>query len=244
VKHNAENANIQMLRLVAERMGLLKDEVVFLGGAIMPFLVTKPTVRVTRFTKDVDFIIEPETKEELYEFEDELRELGFKKTFNGAVCQWVVENVGVDILPADPDILGFDNRWCAEAKRSSIRVNIGQGLIINMVSGHCFLGLKLCAFRRRGRGNYWKSYDIDDLILVIGGRPEIEEEVTVQASPELKAFIVGELKRMCKTVDDFSGEVLQPFEGTGPRSQVTVEAILRIERIIRSDLIKKIYDRK
>ena len=234
MKQNAEDTNTHMLQLVAEKLGPLKDEVVFLGGAVMPFLVTKPNAKVTRFTKDIDLIFEPETKEELYEFEDELRDLGFKKTLNGAVCQWVIENVRIDILPTDPDVIGFDNRWCAEAQQSSIRKNIGQGLIINMVPGHCFLGLKLCAFLRRGRGNYLKSYDINDLILVIDGRPKIEEEIMVQASPELKEFIVGGLKNICKVVDDSSGEPLQSFKGSGPRNQVTVEALSRIKKIIRN----------
>ncbi len=232
MKDIAESTNTKMLQVVAEKLGPLRDEVVFLGGAVMPFLVTEPNVEVTRFTKDVDIIFEPETREELYEFEDELRDLGFKKTLNAAVCQWVVENVRIDILPTDPDVIGFDNRWCAEAQRSSIRKKIGPGLIINIVPGHCFLGLKLCAFLRRGRGNYLKSYDINDLMYVMGGRPKIAEEVTAQASPELKEFIVGELKNIYKAVDDSAGKVLQAFKGNGQRKQMTAKAISRIEKII------------
>lgn len=232
MQHNPEKYNTHMLQLVAEKLGPLKDDVVFLGGAVMPFLATEPNAKVTRFTKDVDLIFEPETKEELYEFEDELRDLCFKKTLNAAVCQWVIEDVRIDILPTDPEVIGFDNRWCAEAKSSSVRVNIGNGLNINIVAGHCFLGLKFCAFLRRGRGNYLKSYDINDILLVIGSRPQIEEEIKLLASPELKNFITEELNKMCATVDNYPENETQSFKGTQPHNHVTVEALSRIERII------------
>lgn len=238
--HIAESTNTRMLQLVAERLGPLKEEVVFLGGAVMPFLMTEPNVPITRFTKDVDFIFEPETREELYEFEDELRDLGFKKTLNAAVCQWVINNVRIDILPTDPEVVGFDNRWCAEAQQSAIRVNIGKGLIINVVSGHCFLGLKLCAFLRRGRGNYLNSYDIDDLMLIIGGRAKIEEEVTEQASPELKKFIIAELQniyqKIHKAENGSPGKAWQTDKDNRPPRQLTVEALARIKNIIGKTL--------
>jgi hypothetical protein len=232
MKHIAESANTRMLQIVAEKLGPLKDEVVFLGGAVMPFLLTEPDVPITRFTKDVDIIFEPETREELYEFEDALRELGFKKTLNAAVCQWVIDNVRIDILPTDPAVIGFDNRWCAEAEQSAIRVGIGNGLSVNVVPGHCFLGLKLCAFLRRGRGNYLKSYDIDDLMLIIGGRAMIEKEVTEQASPELRKFIIAELTNIHKAVNGSPGKAWQACKGDQPPRKLAAEALARIKNII------------
>ncbi|MBU4261451.1 MAG: hypothetical protein KKC76_06160 [Proteobacteria bacterium] len=232
MKHIAESTNTRMLQLVAEKLGPLKDEVVFLGGVVMPFLMTEPNVPITRFTKDVDIIFEPETREELYEFEDALRDLGFKKTVNAAVCQWVIDHVRIDILPTDPDVIGFDNRWCAEAEQSAIRVNIGKGLIINVVPGHCFLGLKLCAFLRRGKGNYLQSYDIDDLILVIGGRDKIEKEVLEQASPELRKFIIAELVNINKAVNGSPGRTWKACKGDQPPRQLAVSALSRIKNII------------
>lgn len=221
--HNAEITNTGMLQLVAEKLGPVKDKVVFLGGAVMPFLITDPNMPMTRAAKDVDIIFEPETQKELYEFEDELRDLGFKKTHNGLICQWMINNVYIEVFPTDPDVITsfVDNRWWIEAEQSAIKANIGNGLSINMVPGHCSLGLKLCAFMRRGKGNYLKSYDIDDLLLIIGGRAEIEHEVTVQASPALKKFIIEELKNIYKTVNEVPG-------------QVRAETLSRVQRMIAS----------
>lgn len=233
MKRVAESKNTRMLQIVAEKLGPFKDEVVFLGGAVMPFLLTEPSIPITRFTKDIDIIFDPNTREELFEFEDELRELGFKKNYNAAVCQWVIDNVRIDVLPTDPGVIGFDNRWCEESEQSAIRVDIGNGIFINVVPGHCFLGLKLCAFLRRGRGNYIESYDIADLLLVIGGRDEIEQEVLIQASTELKEFIIGELKNIHRAVNGSPGKMLQPFKSDRARRQVAQTALSRIENILK-----------
>ncbi len=234
MEQTAESRNTWMLQFVAEQLGPLKDEVVFLGGAVIPFLLTAPHVPMTRFTKDIDIIFDPDTREALFAFEDELRDRGFKKCVNAAVCQWVVNNVYIDVLPSDPEVIGFDNRWCAEAEQHAIRVHIGNGMHINVVPGHCFLGLKLSAFLRRGKRNYVHSYDIADLLLVLGGRDEIEKEVQTQASPPLKKFIIGELKNIHRAVNGSPGKTLQAFKGDRAHRKVIQTALERIENIIEA----------
>jgi hypothetical protein len=48
--------SIEMLEIVAGRLGDLRDQVVFLGGAVTPLLVTDPGAAPARFTVDVDVI--------------------------------------------------------------------------------------------------------------------------------------------------------------------------------------------
>lgn len=50
--------NLQLLRTVAERLGPLRDRVVFLGGAAAGLLITDPAAETVRPTDDVDVIIE------------------------------------------------------------------------------------------------------------------------------------------------------------------------------------------
>lgn len=52
------NENIERLCLVASRLGPLREQVVFLGGATTALLVTDPAAPAPRPTKDVDVIIE------------------------------------------------------------------------------------------------------------------------------------------------------------------------------------------
>ncbi len=46
------------LRYVAEHLGSLRDEVVFLGGMVTGLLVTDPGAPVARSTDDIDLIVE------------------------------------------------------------------------------------------------------------------------------------------------------------------------------------------
>ena len=55
---------------------------------------------------------------------------------------------------------------------------------IRMVSAPYFLITKLEAFDGRGGGDYLMSHDIEDIIAVLDGRPEIIDEVK-HSEPEL-----------------------------------------------------------
>jgi hypothetical protein len=74
----AADHNLELLRTVAERLGPLRDQVVFVGGAATGLLVTDPAAPTPRPTKDVDVIVEVAS---LAEYQTTLREqlldLGF-----------------------------------------------------------------------------------------------------------------------------------------------------------------------
>lgn len=227
---DAREVNTAKLRLVVERMGRLRDDVVFLGGTVIPFLLTRQIPLGVRFSKDVDFIIDFESDRDLYEFEDALWEQGFKKRSTGAVCRWVIEGVNVDALHAEP-VLGFNNEWCAEAAHYAQQVDIGNGVEINMIPAPCFLGVKFTGFYTRGKDNYATSYDIYDLLLVVAGRPEIEKDVLEQASPRLRAYLGNELEKLLAKSDGL-GELVQRYSRDSQVSEhLSTEVVSRIERI-------------
>jgi hypothetical protein len=55
-----------------------------------------------------------------------------------------------------------------------------------------FLAFKLEAFDGRGKGDYRASHDLEDLVAVIDGRPEVVDEVA-GASEALRAFLAKRL---------------------------------------------------
>ena len=65
------NENLERLCLVARRLGPLREQVVFLGGATTALLVTDPAAPAPRPTRDVDVIIEVGS---LVEYNTTLRE--------------------------------------------------------------------------------------------------------------------------------------------------------------------------
>jgi len=177
---------------VAEALGPLLPGVVFLGGAVLPLLLTDPAVPPARGTEDVDVVLKALSRVAYYEFESALRERGFRNdTSEGApVCRWIVKGIKVDVMPDDPAILGFSNPWYAEVLRSALSMELAPGITIRLVTPPVFLATKFAAFLDPGRGggDFVASRDLEDILSLADGRPELDGEIRL-AAPRLKAYL-------------------------------------------------------
>lgn len=90
-----------------------------------------------------------------------------------------------DLMPVDPHVLGFSNRWYAEAARTAESVSIGNGITIRRVSGPAFVATKLEAFAdpNRGANDFLASHDLEDVLNVVDGRPELIKELAAAPQP-------------------------------------------------------------
>lgn len=67
-----------MMELVAERLGeRLRDEMVFVGGAVAGLLITDPAQPAIRPTEDVDLIVHAAVRADYHRIEQALRIQGF-----------------------------------------------------------------------------------------------------------------------------------------------------------------------
>ena len=171
--------NIRMLIHVARHLGDLREKVVFLGGCATGLLITDPAIPEVRITNDVDVIVEITSRMEYYRLEEELRKKGFLEDMNdnAPVCRWLIDEFKVDVMPTQEDILGFSNRWYHSAIKNAIKIELEKGLMIRLVTAPYFLATKIEAFRGRGGGDYLASHDLEDIIIVLDGRPEIVTEI-------------------------------------------------------------------
>lgn len=188
---------IEWVRIVAEHLGELRDEVVFLGGATVGLLITDPAAAAVRPTKDVDVIVEVGSWGEYAPLQERLRERGFAEdTDEGApLCRWVIESIKVDVMPTSEEILGFSNRWYGPAMRTSQTVQLTDEISIRVVTAPYFTATKLEAFRGRGQGDYELSHDLEDLIAVVDGRPALTDEIE-EAEADVRDYLqagIGEL---------------------------------------------------
>ena len=105
--------NIIMLQTVANGLGALKDEMVFVGGAVAELYADNPAASEIRPTLDVDCVIEIRSRLQFAKMEENLRAKGFKNdTSKGAlICRWIYKDIKVDVMPTDSSVLGFSNRW-------------------------------------------------------------------------------------------------------------------------------------
>lgn len=175
----AGDPNVQSVELVAAALGDLCDELVLVGGCAASLLIDAPTAPPPRVTYDVDLIAEVAALRNYHALEQQFAQRGFKRDVSpeAPICRWRIGGVEVDLMPTDEAVLGFSNRWYAEAAASAMRLTLPSGTPINLISAPAFLATKFEAFHARGKSDLLLSHDFEDIINVVEGRQFIVEEI-------------------------------------------------------------------
>ncbi len=223
--------NLAMIRHVAERLGPLRERVVFLGGAATALLITDNAAPDVRVTTDVDVIVEIASRGDYYRLADSLRFAGFTEdTREGApVCRWLVDGIAVDVMPTEADILGFSNQWYGEAIRHAEVRNIADEMAIRLVTAPYFLATKIDAFHSRGADDYIASHDMEDIITLLDGRSEVVDEVK-NAPDDVRNFLAlkfGEFLNNRSFLDAVPGHLL-PDAASQQRVPILMERMAAI----------------
>jgi len=183
-----------ILERVAHRLGSLLDRVAFVGGGIVPLLITDPAADPVRATDDVDLIVEvASTMASKTELRDQLIAQGFSENpADKVLWRWKVEGITVEFMPTDPTVLGLRTNWYRPALSAAVRYPLTETLSIPTISAPNFIATKLEAFEDRGKGDHRASHDIEDVIAVIDGRPELAREFD-SAPTDGRAFVRSHL---------------------------------------------------
>jgi predicted nucleotidyltransferase len=193
---NANDPNVVMLEVVAERLGDdLRDEMVFVGGAVAGLLLTDPAMPAIRPTEDVDLVCPVLVLADYHRVESALRARGFVQDMRpeAPICRWQVGSVVVDVMPMLEEILGFANRWYPLALETAQPVVLPSGRLIRLIAAPVFLATKLEAFDGRGQGDYLFSHDLGDLLAVVDGRDMLPAEC-LACPAELRAYLGGRFR--------------------------------------------------
>ena len=210
----------------------------FVGGCATGLLVTDPAAADVRPTYDVDAIAEITSYAEYTEFSRRLRDLRFVEDHSeGApICRWLHGKLKLDVMPIDERILGFSNRWYKEAIDNSQEIKLAKDLVIRVVTAPYFLATKMEAFKGRGRGDYFASHDLEDVVAVIDGRSGLMEEL-LQCPQGLREYLSTEMKKFLgqrEFIDALPGYLLPD-----PASQGRLGALLQAVREISGGLQRK-----
>ena len=198
---NPNDPNVVMMELVAERLGDgLREQLVFVGGAVTGLLITDPAQPAIRPTEDVDLIVEATVRADYAHVEKALRAQGFVNDISkdAPICRWRVDAVTVDVMPTLKEILGFSNRWYPLALATAGKTPLPSGMVIRLVTAPVFIATKFEAFADRGNSDYLFSHDLGDLRSVIDGRDELMAECR-QLDDELKEYLRGRVGRLLAT---------------------------------------------
>lgn len=186
-----DDPNLPLLILIAGALGEIREELVFVGGCASGLLLDEATATDVRATQDVDAIVEATTLAQFYRVEDRLPACGFVRDVDsGVICRWRHKDTGAlfDLMPTDPAVLGFANRWYPEAVRTASSIALKPDLPIQLISAPAFVATKLEAFATRGRSDFMVSHDLEDVLNVVEGREALADELEA-ALPEMRLSV-------------------------------------------------------
>ncbi len=197
---------IEQIFEIAGQMEPLGYEFAFLGGSVLHLLITDPAAMPIRVTKDVDVLVNAPTRRSYTKLESELRRIGFKNDTreNAPICRYVFNEIVVDIMPTTQDVLGWASTWLENALASS-ETHRFHGHSIRVLTPPYFLATKIEAFEGRGHGEFLASQDMEDIICLVNGRPEIVAEVVGTFRP-LRHFISLKVQRWM-AIQDFANAI-------------------------------------
>jgi predicted nucleotidyltransferase len=185
----------------------LREEFVFVGGCTTGLLISDPAASDVRPTRDVDVIAEIVSRSAYYALSKRLRSLGFREDPE-LICRWQhKDEITLDVMPTDPNILGFSNPWYSGAIATATDHELEQDLIIRVVTPPYFCATKITAFHGRGKGDYAASHDLEDFLSVVDGRMELVRELRA-AEEEVRRYVateVGGFLRRYEFVDMLPG---------------------------------------
>lgn len=230
--------NLPKVVLIAQALGELREQLVFVGGCAVDLLLTDTAAAPSRVTYDVDLVARVTALTAYHQLEVEFAKLGFKRDLSAdaPICRWRFGNLEVDLMPEDTRILGFANRWYPLAMESAQVFALPSGTTIRLIAAPVFIATKFEAFADRGQSDLLGSHDLEDIVNVLDGRPEIFGEIA--ASPvELRRYLADkcdELLVMPKFTDALHGMIF-PDESLAERVQLLLE---RLRLIVQSKPLK------
>jgi predicted nucleotidyltransferase len=171
--------NVARVEAVVAALGDLCDELVLVGGCAVGLLIDTPSAPLPRVTTDVDLVAEVTALRDYHALERRFAKRGLTRDVSrdAPICRWRAGDIAVDLVPTDPRVLGFSNRWYDEATRSALRVELPGGAWIHLIAAPAFLATKFEAFHTRGNSDLMASHDFEDIVNVVAGRAAVVEEV-------------------------------------------------------------------
>lgn len=223
--------SIERVVAVARALEGLSEPFIFVGASVLGLLATQSGVPTPRVTEDVDLVALVAGYAGLASLNEALRRRGFSEDSESEVmCRWRYCGGIVDVMPPDPDILGFSNDLYPSAMANPREVEI-DGVVIRHIDAPHFVGTKLLAFDGRGRSDLFGSHDLEDLCAVVNSRPELGAEVA--AAPMRCRQIVLSRLRFLRSDPRFEEAVEGHLANDAPGRDAVVLA--RIDAILDAD---------
>jgi hypothetical protein len=187
--------NIELLQCVAQGLGCLKDEMVFVGGSVAELYAQHPELSDIRPTLDVDCVVEVVTYFEYTQLEEKLRSFGFHNdtTVGAPLCRKIYKGVIVDIMPSNTDILGFSNCWYKDGMANRTTAQLPDGMEIFVFPVEYYVATKFEALNNRGGTDIRGSHDWEDIVYVMTNCHELSKKIEQRRDAKLTEYLKKQL---------------------------------------------------
>lgn len=190
--------NINVVEEVAVALGNLKEQMVFVGGAVVSLYANDPIVEQIRPTSDIDMTINLVNFSNWAQLQEKLARLHINPDpFGNSICSYRYKDIPLDIIPANISHIGETNRWYSYGFDNLCLLKV-NAVEIKVLPAPCYLAAKFEAFNNRGK-DYRTSHDFEDIIYVIDNRIEIIEEVK-QSHSDVRAYLKQELEKALNSI--------------------------------------------
>lgn len=159
-----------------------------------------------------------------------LLEAGFSEYADDISCRMRLGELKVDFMPDDEEVLGFANRWYRAALDNSMPCELKEGLLVQVVSPVYLLATKLEAYKGRGNNDPLSSRDVEDILTLFDGRPELNGEIRA-SSEEIVSYLAFELDEL-KKHRDFDYVVQAVARNDSARESLVMQRIQEIGSLV------------
>ncbi|HHS5243457.1 TPA: hypothetical protein ACTNOM_002907 [Legionella pneumophila] len=194
--------NNEALYKAATLLKDLNEHVVYVGGRIVGLLITDLIEDDVRPTYDIDVALDLGRTDIVahYSLQKKLESLGFKPDEN-VNCRDVLDDFMIDVMYMDGVLQGINSNWYQAGFDNAIEIQI-KDKKIKILNAVYFIATKLEAFTDRAYKNndYWDCKDLEDIINVINGRPELLVEI-MNSPKNVVQFISGYFKKLIEILN-------------------------------------------
>jgi len=185
---------ITALKTVATALGVLKDRVMFVGGAVVPLYVSNEAAPHIRPTVDVDLVFEIASE---FELEIIRQSLAARKICAAmdqqVICRFRFKDILIDVMSTEAVGWAPANPWFKLGFKNAIPNELDDHVIQLMPVAH-FLASKFTAFNNKGEDPRI-NHDFEDIIYIIDNRDAIVHDI-LSAESKVGDFLKNQSSRI------------------------------------------------
>lgn len=221
---------IESIRLVADAMSRVDDEVVFVGGSVLGLYIRDSVAAEVRPTMDIDVFLHVVSASDAENIRQRMITAGFQQLAEDTVmCRFRLSGTVVDVMSTTSVSWMPSNRWFLPGLSHTIRVDI-DGIGIRLLSLPYFISAKWDAFQSRGMDEPRLSHDFEDIAWLIDHVVDLDE--ILSASDEhVRRHVIHIFELILERSDTL--EALRANIEPATREARYQAAIARLRHIVR-----------